>query len=81
MNLLVWIVLGALAGWIASVIMKRGEKGLLTDVVLGVLGGVAGGVVMNFFGQPGVTGLNIYSLVVAIAGAVLLIWIGRLMYR
>jgi uncharacterized membrane protein YeaQ/YmgE (transglycosylase-associated protein family) len=78
-NLLLWIVFGAIAGWLASVIMKSDEDhGVVTDIVLGVIGGVVGGFVMGFFGAPGVTGFNIYSIVVAVLGSVILIALGRM---
>lgn len=78
MNILLWIVFGAIAGWIASAIMGSGG-GAVADVVLGIIGAVVGGFVMNILGAPGVSGLNLYSLVVAIIGAVILIYIGRLL--
>lgn len=78
MTLLAWIVLGIAAGWIASVVTKTDyEHGLLTDLILGVAGAIVGGLFMNLLGQPGVTGFNIYSAIVALIGAVLLIYIGR----
>lgn len=77
MNFLLWIVLGLIAGWIASVIMKT-SNGALMDIIFGVIGAVVGGFIMNLFGAPGVTGFNVYSLIVAIIGAVVLIWLGRL---
>ena len=80
MDILLWIVLGALAGWIASMIMASGH-GIIEDIVLGIIGAFVGGFIMNFFGQPGVTGFNIYSIVVAIIGAIVLIFIGRLLHR
>lgn len=76
------IVLGAVAGWLASLVMgTNATQGMIMDIVLGVVGAVVGGFVMSFFGQPGVTGFNIYSLVVATLGAVLLIAIGRMFSR
>ena len=82
MNVLLWIVLGALAGWIASVIMGTSERqGIFTDILLGILGAFVGGFVMNLFQQPGVTGFNIYSLIVAVIGAVLLVAIRRAFQR
>lgn len=74
------IILGAIAGWVASLV-TRSSNGVLMDIVLGVLGAVVGGFVMNFLGQPGITGFNLYSLVVSVIGAVLLIWVGRLFTR
>lgn len=78
MGLITMIVLGGLAGWIASLI-TRSSTGILMDIILGIVGAIAGGLVMNFLGQPGVTGFNIYSLIVAVIGSIILIWIGRLL--
>lgn len=80
MSIILWIVLGGLAGWIASLIIKS-NQGVLADIVLGVLGAIAGGFIMSFFGAPGVTGFNAYSIIVAVLGAVVLIWLGRLLFR
>jgi uncharacterized membrane protein YeaQ/YmgE (transglycosylase-associated protein family) len=78
MNLLLTIVLGGIAGWVASVVMHRSKKqGMLMDIVLGVVGSFVGGYVMTLLGQPGVTGFNLYSLAVSIGGACLVIAIGR----
>lgn len=82
MNFLIWILFGALAGWIASLIMKSdGEQGTLTDIILGVLGSLVGNFVFGLFGGPGVTGFNIPSLLVAILGSIILIFIGRRLKR
>lgn len=78
MTLFTWIVLGLLAGWGASIVM-RNNQGTLTDIVLGVVGAVVGGILMNLLGQPGVSGFNFYSLMVATLGAVVLIWFGRIL--
>lgn len=80
MNIILWIVLGAVAGWTADMIMKSAH-GVLEDVILGIIGAFVGGFIMNFFGQPGVTGFNIYSLIVAVVGAVVLIFLGRLIHK
>jgi uncharacterized membrane protein YeaQ/YmgE (transglycosylase-associated protein family) len=80
MNIILWVILGAVAGWIADMIMKSAH-GVLEDIVLGVIGAFVGGFIMNFFGQPGVTGFNIYSLIVAVIGAVVLIFLGRLIHK
>ena len=80
MNILLWIVFGAIAGWIASVVMKTDwEQGTLADIILGIVGAVAGGLIMNFFGQVGVTGFNVYSLFVAVLGAVVILFVGRML--
>jgi uncharacterized membrane protein YeaQ/YmgE (transglycosylase-associated protein family) len=80
MGLLLWIIFGALAGWIASMVMGTDwEHGALTDIILGILGAIVGGFIMNLLGAAGVTGFNLYSLIVSIIGAIILIYIGRMM--
>lgn len=80
MNLIIWLIFGALAGWIASMVMKTdASQGTLFDIVLGIVGSIVGGYLMQFFGQPGVTGFNVYSLIVAVVGASVLIFLGRLL--
>lgn len=82
MEILLWIILGLVAGWLASIVMKtNSQQGPLTDIILGVLGALVGGFVLNLFGANGVTGFNIYSLLVATLGAILLIWVGRFFQR
>lgn len=82
MNILLWIVFGAIAGWIASLVMKTdASQGLLMDIIMGIIGAVVGGFVMQFLGQAGVTGFNLYSFLVAIFGACLVIWIGRVIRK
>lgn len=73
MSYLAWIVLGLLAGFIGSKIVNKSGEGLLLDIVLGILGALAGGWLFNEFGHSGVTGLNLYSLLVAVIGAVILL--------
>lgn len=78
MNILLWLLLGLVAGYIASVVMKtNSQQGMLMDIVMGILGALAGGFLMSLFGAEGVTGFNLYSILVATAGAVVLIWLGR----
>jgi uncharacterized membrane protein YeaQ/YmgE (transglycosylase-associated protein family) len=72
MGILLWIVFGAFVGWVASLIMKS-EGGLLTDIGVGIVGSMLGGFLMNALGQGGVDGFTLYSFVVALIGAVLLI--------
>lgn len=74
-----WIILGGIAGWIASLIMKTNRQmGLLANIVVGIIGALIGGFVMNLIGASDVNGFNIYSLLVAILGAVILLWIVKL---
>jgi uncharacterized membrane protein YeaQ/YmgE (transglycosylase-associated protein family) len=72
MGILLWIVFGAIVGWLASMFMGTNE-GLVLDIVLGIIGAVLGGWLMSFFGKSGVTGFNLYSFFVALIGAVVLI--------
>lgn len=82
MEFLIWIIFGALAGWIASMIMKtNGQQGLLLDIIVGIVGAVLGGWIMNFFGEGGVDGFNLYSFIVAIFGAVVLLAIVKMVRR
>jgi uncharacterized membrane protein YeaQ/YmgE (transglycosylase-associated protein family) len=71
MSLLAWIVLGLIAGFIASKLVNKTGEGMLMDIILGVVGAVVGGWLFHTFGMPGVTGLNLYSLLVAVVGAAL----------
>lgn len=81
-NILTWIIFGALAGWIASVIMKRDRQmGALANIVVGIAGAFIGGYIMNMFGASGVTGFNLSSFLVAILGAVVLLFLVGLFRR
>jgi uncharacterized membrane protein YeaQ/YmgE (transglycosylase-associated protein family) len=73
MSILAWIVLGLLAGFIGSNLVNKTGKGIVLDIVLGIVGAIVGGFVFNALGASGVTGLNLYSLFVAVAGSVLLL--------
>ena len=73
MSFLAWIVLGLIAGFIASKIVNKQGEGVLLDVVLGIVGAVAGGFLFNMVGATGVTGLNLYSMFVATVGSVILL--------
>jgi len=74
MSIIAWLVLGLLAGWIGSMVVNRGRgEGLILDIVLGVVGAFVGGFLFNLFGATGVSGLNLYSMLVAIVGAVVVL--------
>jgi uncharacterized membrane protein YeaQ/YmgE (transglycosylase-associated protein family) len=81
MSLILWVVLGAIAGWIASALMKSGHQGIGMDILLGIVGAVVGGWIMNLVGYSSATGFNLYSLVVAVIGAIVLIAIVRMIRR
>ncbi len=75
MSIIGWVVLGLIAGFIASKIVNRQGEGFLLDIVLGIVGAIVGGFIFNLFGAVGVTGFNIYSMIVAVLGAVVVLWI------
>jgi len=80
MTLLAWIVVGIVAGWLARMVIPgEGPAGLLGDLVFGVVGAVVGGWIFGYFGRPGVTGVNIGSILVAFVGAVVVLWLMRLL--
>lgn len=82
MNFILWIIFGALAGWIASIIMGKNKKmGAIANIVVGIVGAFIGGWIMSFFGAQGVTGFNLPSLLVAIGGAVVLLFVVGLLRR
>jgi uncharacterized membrane protein YeaQ/YmgE (transglycosylase-associated protein family) len=74
MSILAWIVLGAIAGLIGSMI-TRTNTGIFLDIVVGIVGAVIGGFVTSMFGAGGVSGFNLYSIIVAIIGSVILLWV------
>ncbi len=73
MGFISWIILGLIAGFIASKIVNRTGSGFIIDIVLGIIGAIVGGFLFHLFGGAGVTGLNLYSLLVAIVGAVVVL--------
>jgi len=81
MSFLAWVVLGLLAGFIGSKLVNRRGEGIGFDILLGIVGAVAGGVLFNALGARGVSGLNLYSLFVAVVGSVLFLVIYHAMFR
>ena len=75
MSVIAWIILGLIAGFIGSKIVNKSGQGFLMDIVLGIVGAVVGGYLFTFFGATGITGLNIYSIIVAVVGAVVVLWV------
>jgi uncharacterized membrane protein YeaQ/YmgE (transglycosylase-associated protein family) len=80
MSILGWIVLGLIAGWIASKIVNRTGEGFFLDIVLGIVGAFVGGIVFTALGGTGVTGFNLYSMVVAIIGAIVVLVVYHAMF-
>ena len=83
LNWLAWIIMGAIAGWLASIVMGTNRRqGCLTDIIVGIIGGFIGGFVLDQLGIAGeVTGLNLGSILVAFIGAVILLFLLRLVQR
>ena len=81
MSFLAWIILGLFAGFIGSKIVNRRGEGVFMDIVLGVVGAVLGGWLFRVLGASGVTGLNIYSLIVAVIGAVIALSVYHAIHR
>jgi uncharacterized membrane protein YeaQ/YmgE (transglycosylase-associated protein family) len=74
MGIISWIIIGGLAGWIASMIMKTDKSmGVGMNIVVGIIGGLIGGFVVSMFGGAGMTGFNIWSLLVAVLGSIILL--------
>jgi uncharacterized membrane protein YeaQ/YmgE (transglycosylase-associated protein family) len=74
MGIISWIILGLIAGFIGSKIVNKTGQGMIMDIVLGIVGAIVGGVIFSAFGAQGVTGLNIWSLIVAVVGSVVVLW-------
>lgn len=80
MGFIGWIILGGLAGWLASIITKTdAQQGLIGNIIVGIIGGVLGGWIFSMFGGEGVTGFNIWSFIVAVVGAVILTGLWKLL--
>jgi uncharacterized membrane protein YeaQ/YmgE (transglycosylase-associated protein family) len=80
MDLLAWIVVGLIAGWLAGMVMKGGGYGLIGDIIVGVVGALLGGWIATTFFHvgAGMSGINLYSIVIAFLGAVVLLFVLRL---
>ena len=81
MSFIAWIVLGLIAGFIASKIVNKSGKGMILDIILGIVGAVVGGYLFQTFGMAGVTGVNLYSILVAVVGAIVFLVIYYALFR
>ncbi|HCC57392.1 MAG TPA: GlsB/YeaQ/YmgE family stress response membrane protein [Solibacterales bacterium] len=81
MSILAWIILGLLAGFIGSKIVNKTGEGLFLDIILGVVGALVGGWLFSMFGASGVTGLNLYSLFVAVIGSIIFLVLYHAIFR
>ncbi len=79
MSILAWIVLGLIAGFIASQVVNKSGEGLIVDIVLGIVGAFVGGYLFTLFGAAPVTGLNLYSMLVAVVGAIVVLLVYHLL--
>jgi uncharacterized membrane protein YeaQ/YmgE (transglycosylase-associated protein family) len=75
MSILAWIILGLIAGFVASKIVNKTGEGILMDIVLGIVGALLGGWIFSALGHAGVTGLNLYSVFVSIVGAIIVLFV------
>ena len=73
MSILAWVVLGLIAGFIGSKVVNKQGEGMILDIILGIIGAVVGGWLFGMFGGAGVTGFNLYSLLVAVIGAIVVL--------
>ena len=81
MSILGWVVLGGIAGWLASILVKRNDQmGCISNIIAGIIGAVVGGWLFSYFGGTGVTGFNLGSLLVAVVGAVIVLTIFNLIF-
>ncbi len=78
MGIILWLILSGIAGWLAGLIVRGSGLGIIGDIIVGIIGGFIGGFIVSLFGGSGVTGFNVWSLIVAIIGAVVLLLIVRL---
>jgi uncharacterized membrane protein YeaQ/YmgE (transglycosylase-associated protein family) len=81
MSIIAWLVVGLIAGWIGSMIVNRSGEGLMMDIVLGVVGALVGGFVFQSLGHSGVSGINLYSVGVAVIGSIVVLLIYHAVVR
>jgi uncharacterized membrane protein YeaQ/YmgE (transglycosylase-associated protein family) len=82
MGIILWIIFGGLVGWVASLIMKTdAQQGVLVNIIVGIVGAVIGGWLMSMLGEGGVGGFNLYSFLVALLGACVLIAVVKMVRR
>ena len=80
MGIIMWILFGALVGWLSSMFMNTDSgQGALGNIIMGIIGSVVAGFLMPLLGMSGVTGFNLYSVLVAVIGAVVVIYVGRML--
>jgi uncharacterized membrane protein YeaQ/YmgE (transglycosylase-associated protein family) len=75
MGVISWIILGLIAGWLAGFFVNKPGSGVFMNIALGIVGAVIGGIIVSALGFSGVTGINIWSIIVSVIGAVVVVWI------
>ena len=81
MSLIAWLVVGLIAGFLASKVVNHTGSGIIMDIVLGIVGAFVGGWIFSAFGHSGATGINLYSILVAFVGAVVVLFIYHALFR
>ena len=81
MSIIGWIILGLISGFVASKIVNKAGAGFFLDIALGVVGAIVGGFIFSAFGASGITGFNLYSMIVAIIGAVIVLVVYHAVFR
>ncbi len=81
MGIIAWLVLGLVAGFFASLLMNKRGEGFFMDIILGIVGAVVGGFIAQLVGFSGITGLNLYSILIAVGGAVVVLAVYHAMVR
>ena len=82
MSIIAWVILGGIAGWIGSIIIgTNASQGILLNIVVGIVGAMVGGFVFNSLGESGVSGFNLYSLIVATIGSIIFLWLLKMFGR
>lgn len=81
MSILAWVLLGLIAGFIASKIINKSGQGILLDIALGIIGAIVGGFLFTAVGATGVTGFNLYSMFVSVVGAIVVLWVYHAVVR
>ncbi|MDE2489065.1 MAG: GlsB/YeaQ/YmgE family stress response membrane protein [Alphaproteobacteria bacterium] len=81
MSLIAWLIVGLIAGWLASMVVNRRGEGAILDILLGVVGAFVGGYLFRYFGHAGVNGINLHSILVAGVGAILVLVIYHAIFR
>jgi uncharacterized membrane protein YeaQ/YmgE (transglycosylase-associated protein family) len=81
MSFIAWIILGLIAGFIGSKLVNKTGEGFFLDIILGIVGAIVGGWLFSLFGAQGVSGLNVYSLIVAVIGAIVVLVVYHALFR